>query len=181
MSDELNTNEGLTRREALKKGARFGGALVWAVPVVQTVGMSPALAQRVSEGNCCLRIRFDEPTFVGYNSTSNLPEYQFVGRQTNCGALLIDDATFFIESSSDGGTNWGIVDFFNQGPIAVGTSDNLISVVRDFNADPGDELLFRAHGEFDCVEDDNNLWHTIPGGGTGTYIEYGPFVVPPAP
>ena len=44
MAEEFDTNEGLTRREALKRGAMLGGALVWAVPVVQTVGMSAAMA-----------------------------------------------------------------------------------------------------------------------------------------
>jgi hypothetical protein len=41
--------EGLTRREALKRGAVFGGvALAWTTPLVQVVGMSPALAQTTS-------------------------------------------------------------------------------------------------------------------------------------
>ena len=44
MADEFEINEGLTRREALKRGAMLGGALVWAVPMVQTVGMTAAMA-----------------------------------------------------------------------------------------------------------------------------------------
>jgi hypothetical protein len=39
---------GITRREALRKGALLGGALAWATPVVQVVGMKPALAQTTS-------------------------------------------------------------------------------------------------------------------------------------
>ncbi len=39
---------GLTRREMLKRGAIFGGAVIWATPVVQTVGMNRALAQEAS-------------------------------------------------------------------------------------------------------------------------------------
>jgi hypothetical protein len=39
---------GLTRREALKKGAVLGGALVWTTPLVQAIGMRPAQAQEVS-------------------------------------------------------------------------------------------------------------------------------------
>jgi hypothetical protein len=39
---------GITRRQALKRGAIFGGALAWATPVVQIVGMRPASAQAVS-------------------------------------------------------------------------------------------------------------------------------------
>ena len=41
---------GITRRQALKKGAIFGGALAWATPVVQVIGMKPAFAQVASEG-----------------------------------------------------------------------------------------------------------------------------------
>jgi hypothetical protein len=37
------THEGLTRREALKRGAIVAGTL-WAVPIVQAVGMRPAYA-----------------------------------------------------------------------------------------------------------------------------------------
>ena len=39
---------GLTRRDALKRGAKLGGAVLWMTPVVQAVGMRPALAQGVS-------------------------------------------------------------------------------------------------------------------------------------
>ena len=52
--------EGLTRREALKRGAAFGGALLWATPVVQAIGMSRALAEGTS-GNCktyCIKFEF---------------------------------------------------------------------------------------------------------------------------
>ena len=41
---------GITRRQALKRGAILGGALAWATPVVQVVGMRPAFAQTVSPG-----------------------------------------------------------------------------------------------------------------------------------
>jgi hypothetical protein len=43
--DQVEQDSGITRREALKRGAIFGGALVWATPVVQMVGMRPAFAQ----------------------------------------------------------------------------------------------------------------------------------------
>jgi hypothetical protein len=36
---------GITRRQALKRGALLGGALAWATPVVQVIGMQPAFAQ----------------------------------------------------------------------------------------------------------------------------------------
>ncbi len=49
MSDTTNNTEmDLTRRELLKKGAVLGGALVWAAPVVQVIGMRPAMAASTS-------------------------------------------------------------------------------------------------------------------------------------
>ena len=45
MSDQ---QMGVTRRDILKRGALVGGALVWATPVVQTIGMQRAQAQVVS-------------------------------------------------------------------------------------------------------------------------------------
>ncbi len=49
MGDNEIHEEGLTRREALKRGAILGGvALAWTTPAVQIVGMSPALAQTTS-------------------------------------------------------------------------------------------------------------------------------------
>jgi hypothetical protein len=42
---------GLTRRETLKRGLKLG-AVLWVTPVVQAVGMRPALAQTVSPDPC---------------------------------------------------------------------------------------------------------------------------------
>jgi hypothetical protein len=52
---------GITRRQALKKGALLGGALAWATPVVQVIGMQPALAQTVSPG-CQVTVQLTSPT-----------------------------------------------------------------------------------------------------------------------
>jgi hypothetical protein len=41
---ENETSQGLTRREMIKRGALLGGTVMWVTPVVQTVGMSRALA-----------------------------------------------------------------------------------------------------------------------------------------
>jgi hypothetical protein len=49
--------QGLTRREVLKKGAVLGGTVLWVAPMVQAIGMSPALAQTPSETSCCLKIQ----------------------------------------------------------------------------------------------------------------------------
>lgn len=46
--------EGITRRQALKKGAIFGGALAWATPVVQVIAMKPAFAQAASPVSDCV-------------------------------------------------------------------------------------------------------------------------------
>jgi hypothetical protein len=53
MTPPTTEQTGLTRRDILKRGAAFGGALMWATPVVQVVGMSPAHARPVSPG--CIR------------------------------------------------------------------------------------------------------------------------------
>lgn len=45
-----DTGSGLTRREAIKKGAIVGGTALWAAPLVQSVGMSSAGAQTPSPG-----------------------------------------------------------------------------------------------------------------------------------
>lgn len=50
MTEQSTQTTGLTRRDILKRGAVFGGALVWATPIVQVVGMSPAHARPVSPG-----------------------------------------------------------------------------------------------------------------------------------
>jgi hypothetical protein len=54
---ENATNQGLTRRELLKKGAILGGALAWAAPTVQIIGMQPAMAAHVSDR--CICVKFD--------------------------------------------------------------------------------------------------------------------------
>lgn len=40
--------QGISRRDLLKRGAALGGAVVWATPVVQTLGMGRAYAQTAS-------------------------------------------------------------------------------------------------------------------------------------
>lgn len=51
---------GITRRQALKRGAILGGALAWATPVVQVIGMQPAFAQTVSPA-CQIPVTFHLP------------------------------------------------------------------------------------------------------------------------
>ncbi len=44
----MQENPGISRREVLKRGAALGGSLIWAVPTIQTIGMSAASAQDAS-------------------------------------------------------------------------------------------------------------------------------------
>ena len=46
----METNSGITRRDVLKRGAVAGGAVLWAVPVVQVIGMSASHAAAASGG-----------------------------------------------------------------------------------------------------------------------------------
>lgn len=45
------TNQGITRRQALKRGLVIGTGVVWATPVVQVIRVSKAYAQTTSPGN----------------------------------------------------------------------------------------------------------------------------------
>ena len=57
---------GLTRRQALKKGAILGGALAWATPVVQVMGMKPAFAAVPSPVRDCVVRVLTGDTFICY-------------------------------------------------------------------------------------------------------------------
>lgn len=46
MGEELN--QGISRRDLLRRGAVLGGAVIWTTPVVQTLGMGRAFAQTAS-------------------------------------------------------------------------------------------------------------------------------------
>lgn len=56
-------SNGLTRRETLKRGLKLTGTVLWATPVVQAIGMSPAFAQAASgvlcEGEEFFRATYD--------------------------------------------------------------------------------------------------------------------------
>jgi len=43
-----NELHGITRRDLLRRGAALGGAVVWATPIVQTLGMGRAFASTAS-------------------------------------------------------------------------------------------------------------------------------------
>ncbi len=50
--DVKKERTGITRRDALKRGAVVGGAVIWASPVVQTIGMRDAWAQSTPSPLC---------------------------------------------------------------------------------------------------------------------------------
>ena len=70
MNDETTgrvdqARSGMSRREALQKGALVGGTVLWVTPLVQSVGMSPAAAQTTSSAGQGLRgISFIEFRFT---------------------------------------------------------------------------------------------------------------------
>ena len=74
MSDqEIPQQTGLTRREVLKKGAVLGGALAWGTPVVQVIGMRPAVAQVTSptcENLYCVKAEFSGSTLGIFQNCS---------------------------------------------------------------------------------------------------------------
>lgn len=45
---DMTSQSDISRRDFLKRGAALGGAIAWATPVVQTIGMRSALAQTAS-------------------------------------------------------------------------------------------------------------------------------------
>jgi hypothetical protein len=46
----MESNSGITRRDVLKRGAVAGGAVLWAVPVVQVIGRTASHAEAASGG-----------------------------------------------------------------------------------------------------------------------------------
>lgn len=65
----------ITRREMLKRGAVIGGTVLWATPVVQTLGMGRAFAATPSDvciGSCAVRVvDFAQGTTKDGNTITN--------------------------------------------------------------------------------------------------------------
>ena len=70
---------GLTRRQTLKRGALLGGALAWATPVVQVIGMKPAFAVTPSEGTGGFIVVLDN------GKCYEVSQAEYDCFQTNCG------------------------------------------------------------------------------------------------
>ncbi len=69
MTEDETSTQGLTRRELLKRGAVIGGALAWATPAVQLIGMTPALANHVS--GSCFCVKNDPPGSSNFEALSD--------------------------------------------------------------------------------------------------------------
>lgn len=80
-TENQSTTHGLTRRELLKKGAVLGGALAWATPAVQLVGMTPAMATHVSDLCVCVK----------FNGCSDNGTWQELGSENPGNCLESDD------------------------------------------------------------------------------------------
>jgi hypothetical protein len=89
-----NESQGITRRDLLKRGAALGGAVVWATPVVQTLGMGRAFAQVPSPTGkdiSYLVVNWDCPEGnVGYAKWENGWK---PGSTPNCSGLLYPGST----------------------------------------------------------------------------------------
>ncbi len=116
-SSSDDTRSGVTRREAIKKGAIVGGTVMWVAPLVQTVGISPASAEGVSpppgECVCTGTNSFDvAAAFTGVVSGNAGPVQDFPA-ETGCLANLAvtapGTAAPFLTSATDcvGGTTSG--------------------------------------------------------------------------
>ena len=70
MAEEMDERSGLDRRELIKRGAVLGGALVWTVPAVQSIGGTAFAAGSpvngvCPEGSTLYRFKFN------YDATTN--------------------------------------------------------------------------------------------------------------
>lgn len=67
-------SQGISRRDLLKRGAALGGAVVWATPVVQTLGMGRAFASTASPTGG------KEISYIGINVICDDPEDSFFAK-----------------------------------------------------------------------------------------------------
>lgn len=91
MGDEIRNDDGISRRELLRRGAVFGGAVVWATPMVQTIGMGRAFASEPSPTDCFSYVAIvwtqgDTTYFSKYDDTGWDGGFGQVARQ--CGLNL---------------------------------------------------------------------------------------------
>lgn len=175
MSEEMK--QGMTRREVLKKGALFGGTLMWVAPVVQAVGMSPAMAQVVSEGNpCCLSVAITAVTLVTGDGDDDVRvDYTHY----NCGTETLNHIFTNIELSGNNGATWGEPDWAEVtisglfGDLEPGTQ---AADFKFFNLPPATYLV-RLRGEYQCGGDTTVRPHDDP---ATTWYQYAETVTVPS-
>jgi hypothetical protein len=69
-----NESQGISRRDLLKRGAALGGAVMWATPVVQTLGMGRAFAQTASP------VGGKDISYIGINVICEDPDDSFFAK-----------------------------------------------------------------------------------------------------
>jgi hypothetical protein len=161
------TRQGLTRREVLKKGAMLGGTVLWVVPVVQAVGMSPAMAQVPSETSCCLNFVSLSATYQAADTVRLTAEF------FNCSTHRIDDNVIgnLERLQWDGapmlGTEVAIDNTaFNTGAISPGDADTDGYTDGLIPRPATGDYVYRSHATYDCYEGQTliqaDLSHNIP-------------------
>ena len=96
---DLKTEVGLSRREMLRRSAIVGGALVWAVPAIQSVGIKAAAAQvgGPSPGQCgacyCFTLKNNGKVKkeFGFNGPLNTPG---LADQSDCTAFCANSGAY---------------------------------------------------------------------------------------
>jgi hypothetical protein len=130
------TAQGIGRREALKRGAALGGAVVWATPVVQSISMSKAFGQAASppvrlQGISFIEFRFTcaDGTFFAKVEEINSAS-QFVCEGPNNGETCgVSDA-----GAVDGCGRFTLSDLVFTGNELVGLTVTLTCADADFVA-----------------------------------------------
>jgi hypothetical protein len=173
--------QGLSRREVLKKGAMLGGTVLWVVPVVQAVGMSPAMAQVPSETSCCLKIVDLTAQGVAGDGGSNDVSINITVQ--NCGTHSTDFDVYVelqrlqvISGTPDPTTAVGLanIPFLDLAPAEQKGPNS----VNDFDLADG-VYVYRGHGTYHCPSRNSvpALDHNVP----SSYWVYSGQVTIPTP
>lgn len=93
VGENQSNTQNLTRRELLKRGAILGGALAWATPAVQLIGMTPAMATHVSDR--CICAKFD-----GSDNNADWSGIGQIGTEGTCLPAIPSGCENFSEAAS---------------------------------------------------------------------------------
>ena len=137
--------------------------------MVQAVGMSPAAAAIVSEGNrCCLQVYFGpDSENSGDDVTINGNDITVKFRGYNCGTNSITEVHLYLEQSKDGGA-WVQVGSTYNGNLAAGGHVGTDQEITDLVAG---SYMYRLSGQYDCLG--TTRTHNDPAG----YAMTGPYVI----